>query len=374
MIKKNLFLRYFPTPDFLKMPSVGLDISDGSIRFVELIDYRGKKILNRFGRVDLPENVVLKGNIVDKKKLVEILKKLKSKYDFSFVRISVIENNSYIFKTKIPVMENTDKDSLKGSLSFKLEENVPFGPDESIFDFDIIKWGEKNIEVVVSVLPKKIVSQLIDVFDEAGLTLLSLEVEAQAITRSIIPYGDDQTFMIVDFRNTRTGISIVSDGVVQLTSTVDVGGDNLVNAIEKHLGVSKREAQRIKNDRGFVKQDSKDDLFYAMMNSISVLKDEMNKYLFYWNSHKENSKKNKLVKKIILCGENGVLRGLDDYFSLSMKLNVEKADVWKNVLSIEDFVPEMTFRESLEYTTAIGLAMRTDEEIYLLENFKKQNV
>lgn len=373
MIKKNLFLRYFPAPDFLKMSSIGLDISDGSIRFVELIDYRGKKILSRFGRIDLPENVVLKGDIVDKERLVEILKKLKNKHDFSFVRISVIESSSYIFKTKIPITKNMDRDSLKGSLSFKLEENVPVRSDEAIFDFDIINWGEKNLEVVVSVLPKKNVDQFINVFDEAGLIPLSLEVEAQAITRSVVPYNNNQTFMIVDFRNARTGISIISDGVVQLTSTIDVGGDDLVRAIEKHLGVSKKEAKKIKEERGFIKQDSKDDLFYAMMNSISVLKDEMNKYLFYWNGHKENSKKGKLVKKIILCGENGALRGLDDYFSLSMKLGVEKANVWGNILSLEDFVPEMTFRESLEYATAIGLAMKTDEEVYLLENLKKQN-
>ena len=69
------------------------------------------------------------------------------------------------------------------------------------------------------------------------------------------------------------------------------------------------------------------------------------------------------VKKIILCGENGALRSLDDYISLSLGVNVEKASVWKNIFSLDHFIPEMDFFTSLEYAAAIGLAMRTDKNI-----------
>ena len=50
-MKKNWFLNCFPTPNFLKMPSVGIDISDEYIRFVEIVDDGCNKILGKFGKV-----------------------------------------------------------------------------------------------------------------------------------------------------------------------------------------------------------------------------------------------------------------------------------------------------------------------------------
>ena len=363
---KKLFLCHFPVPDFLKMPSVGLDISDGSVRFVELVEGGCKKILGRFGRVDLPEGVVQDGEIKNKIELIKILKQIKKKYGFDFVRASVIEKNSYIFRTKIAVNDDMDRKEILGSLSFKLEENVPIKPTDAVFDFDVLKRDGGSLDVVVSVLPKKIISQFTEVFEEVGFTPLSFEVEAQAVARSSISHGDKGTFMIVDFRNTRVSVSIVSDGVVQLTSTLDIGGNDLVSAIKKYMDISYKEAEKIKKEKGFSKINYNDELFYAMMSTVSALKDEINKYLIYWHTHKDNTSAKgrikKKVEKIVLCGENGALKGLDDYLSLGIGMRVEKANVWKNIFSLDDFVPEMDFSKSLEYAAAIGLAIRGDSD------------
>ena len=105
-----------------------------------------------------------------------------------------------------------------------------------------------------------------------------------------------------------------------------------------------------------------------MMNTISILKDEINRYLVYWHSHHRNELIDKdsrgKVSKIILCGENGALRSLDDYISLSLGLEVEKAMVWRNIFSLEEDIPDMDFFTSLEYSAAVGLAMRTGEDLF----------
>ncbi len=359
---KNFFLRHFPVPNFLKMPSVGLDISDGSVRFVELIDDGFKKTLGRFGRVDLPEGVVHNGEIKNKIELIKILKQIKKDYGFDFIRASVIEKNSYIFRTKIKSNGDMTREEILGSLKFKLEENVPIKPADAVFDFDILKKNKKNLDVVVSVLPKRIANQFKEVFEEVGFVPLSFEVEAQAVARSAISDGDMGTFMIVDFRNTRVSVSIVSSGIVQLTSTLDIGGNDLVSSIKKSLGVSLEEAEKIKKEKGFSRINSDDDLFFSMLGTVSALKDEINKYLIYWHTHKDNTTSDRKIKnkveKVILCGENGALKGMDDYLSLGIGMKVEKANVWKNMFSLDEFVPKMDFSKSLEYAAAIGLAIR----------------
>lgn len=360
---KKKILRYFPVPEFLKMPSVGLDISDGSVRYVELVETERGRELNNYGNVDLAPGIVKNGEVHDREKLVEILKNLKKNFESEFVRVSVLENNSYIFRTKVAKTEDMSLDEMRAALRFKLEENVPLKPEEVIFDFDIVGMSDSKFDIVVSALPRHFIQKFTEVFDEAGLIPLSFEVEAQAVARSVVGSDDKETYMVVDFRNTRASISVVSDGVAQFTSALDMGGDDLVYAVEKHLNISKDKAKDLKNEKGFVKTNSEDDLFFAMMNTISALKDEINQYIIYWHSLKENSndgRSGKTIKKIILCGANGGLRGLDEYLSLSLGIKVEKANVWKNILSLDEVVPDMSFSDSLEYATAIGLAMRND--------------
>ena len=361
-MKNFSFLNWFPAPDLLKMPAVGLDISDGSARFVELVDDGGRKKLGRFGKIKLPDGVVSKGVIKDKAKLVKILKPLKDKYGFDFVRVSIIETNSYIFKARIPVTENMRRQEILGSLSFKIEENVPIKIEDIIFDFDVIRQTDKYIDVVVTALPKDIINQFTEVFNKVGLMPLSFEVEAQAVARSSVSAGDKSTLMLVDFRSTRVSVSIVSEGKVRFTSTLDIGGDDLINAIRKKFDVSSADAKKIKLDKGLLKGNHNDETFFAMVSTVSALKDEMNKFLIYWNTHRDKNSKDKKVERIVLCGENGALRGLDDYMALSLGLKTERANVWQNIFFPENFIPEIPFFASLEYAAAIGLAMRTNKK------------
>ncbi len=367
-MKKNLFLRYFPTPDFLKMPSIGLDISDTSVRFVSFIDYKKNRVLGKFGQVNLPKDVVSHGEVKDKDKLIEILKEIKKDFSSNFVRVSIIENNSYIFKTTISKTEDMNYKGVKAILNFKLEQNVPIKSEDAVFDFDVIDETEKSLELVVTVLPKKIVGQFAEVFGEVGLIPLSFEVEAQAVARSVIEDRKKGTFMVVDFGEERTGVSIVSDGIVQFTATIDIGEDDLIQSIQKDLNVSESEAEKVIKEKGFVNINSNNELFFAMLNTVAALKDEINKYLVYWHTHKDNVVKGKavnVVEKIVLCGSGGALKGLDNYLSLGISLDVERANVWVNKFTFDDFVPEMDFPISLGYAAAIGLAMKDTNRLLL---------
>ncbi len=355
-------LKWFPAPNFLKMPAVGLDISDGSARFIEFTNKGNTKKIKRFGKIKLPKDTVLRGVIQDKKKLVEALKPLKTKYKFTFVRVSIIETNSYVFKTKIPYRPNMDRQEIFGSLKFKIEENVPLKANNVVFDFDVISKTKKELTVVVSVLPKNIVEQFIEVFNEIGLVPISFEVEAQAAARASVLEEDKGTYMLVDFRSTRVSISIISEGKVRFTSTLDIGGNDLIDAIKKKFDISSADAKKIKTQEGLLKKDDNEEIFFAMVSTVAALKDEMNKFLNYWNERKGENSDHKKVEKIILCGENGALRGLDDYMALSLGVKTERADVWKNVPLPKYSIPEISLFGSLEYASAIGLAIRTNDK------------
>lgn len=358
----SLFLRLFPVPKFLKMPSIGLDISDQSVRFLELIPKDGENgsfSIGRFGNRDIPAGVVVSGEIAKPNVLRDILKEIKKEFGLHFVRVSLPEEKVYLFKTSVP---HGSVEEIRSNIEFQLEDNVPLSPAEVIFDFDPIKVNvaeAANIDVSVSVMPENVVQSYADVIESSGLTPLSFEIEVQAIARSVVPISDLGTFMIVDFGKTRSGISIKSEGVIRYTSTFDMGGNSLVAALQKVFAISEEEAEKIKKEKGLAKNYENKEVFNALLASVSVLRDEISRHYIYWHNSKDREgKDSEHIQKIILCGGDSNLIGLVDYLSSSLRMSVELANVWANVMDFEKNIPPISFSDSLRYATTVGLALR----------------
>ena len=170
--------------------------------------------------------------------------------------------------------------------------------------------------------------------------------------------------MIVDFGKKRSGISIMSGGAVRFTTTVDVGGDTLTNALKKrHPNANEKEIEDIKNERGIKKTREGKEVTKALMETITALRDEINKHYVYWHTHAGEGKKTRpQIAKVLLCGGNANFAGLPEFLSRSLKIPVERANVWTNTFLIEDYVPPINFRDSLGYAPAIGLALHSDTQ------------
>ena len=355
---KKTFFKFFPPPHFLTMPSFGLNLSDHSIKILELIPGFYAK-LGKFGDEPIPEGVIKSGNINNRDTLREVLRKIRNKYGMSFVKVSLPEEKAYVFTLKIP--KTDDEKQIRSSIEFQLEDNVPISVNEALFDYTLIpgNYSGKNIEVGVSVLSQKVVANYTNLFNDVGLMPVSFEIEAESIARAIIPKGDLATYMVVDYGRTRTSFSVVSGGVVHSTSTAEIGGELILGIIQKQTGASKIVAQKIKNEKGLVKDSKNPELYMSLANVVSVLKDEINKRYIFWHTHKENSGKTKeRIQKILLVGGNANLFGLEDYLSSSLKVKVEKPNVWVNVPFPEDFVPLINFGDSLSYASSIGLSLK----------------
>jgi Tfp pilus assembly PilM family ATPase len=164
--------------------------------------------------------------------------------------------------------------------------------------------------------------------------------------------------MMVNVDETRTTLSIVSRGVVQFSLMVPIGGDALTGALEKHFSVNNAEAKKIKEERGFVRTRGNTELFLSLMDTVSVIKDQISKLFAYWQTrHSSSGLDSEKIEKIILCGRDANLVGFDEYLSVAMKIPVEIGNVWQNAFSFEDYVPNISFLDSLDYGSAIGLAL-----------------
>ena len=344
----------FPVPKFLLFSSVGLDISDQSIKYAELVRMRGGLELGRFGSVAVPPGVIASGKIQDSKKLITILSDLKMKEKIQHIRVSLPEEQLYLFKMRIPAVPGNQ---VRNTIELQLEEHIPIKAPETVFDYRLIAEYDDVYDLQVSALPEETVESYLSVFRAAELEPLSFELEMEALARAVVPLGDVSTIMIVDFGETRTGISVVSGHIILFTTTLDLGGTALTASIQKALNVSFSEAEKLKKSEGLARGGNQE-VFSILLNSLSILRDEINKNYIYWHTHKDEEGKDRPnIEEIILCGGDANLIGLVDYLAASLHVRVTLADPWVNINSLERYIPDIRHEEILGYATALGLAL-----------------
>jgi type IV pilus assembly protein PilM len=351
------FFKYFPAPKYIGMPHVGFDITSTSIRYIELVKSPKGLKLGKFGTVDLPKPVIFDEKLSSNQDLILSLKKIQRNNKFDFVEVSIPEEKAYLFTTEIP---SGDAETVRNYLEFHLEENVPLALADAVFDYHIIKKNNKKGTdfASVSVVPRAVIEDYIQLFESCGMTPVSFLIENQAITKAIIESSDTSTYLVVNIGRTKTVLSIVSEQAVQFTSTVNIGGEDFALAVAKENSISKEEAEKMIKEKGFVRTKNNNDFFLSLINVASALRDEIQRVYMYWLSHiDKNGKDPNTPFKVLLTGRDASIIGFREYMALSLKVSVDLANVWVNVLSFDDEIPPIEHLDSLNYATSIGLAL-----------------
>ncbi len=354
---KSKFFKAFPVPEYLSMPAVGIDISDYAIKFVKLSDKKNNLELESFGKVDLPLEVIERGEVKDNETMVKLLSRIKDDNNFNFAHLALPEEHAYLFQLSLP---KGSREEVEQMLEFHLKENVPISADESLFDYSVIGEDKKNYELNVSVYPLNIAVQYINAIDEAGYKTLSVEIEGQATARSLVDFDDKSTVLIIDIGRNDASLSISTNGVVTFTAGLETGGDSFTRAIARSIDVSFQEAEKLKRKYGFRNTKESKIVFEALSPVIAKFAETIHKHLVYWQMHMNDISDDYVdVSNVILVGGNANIAGLAEYLESVLGVSVEIGDVWKNIFSYEEYLPSMNMETSLEYTTAIGLALRS---------------
>lgn len=318
------FARIFdalPPPKFLEIPYAGLAISDSAARSIQF-GRRGKDLyITKYAELQIPTGAIVSGQINNIDEVKKTLESLKSQLGLEYVKMSLPEEKVYLFTTKIPIVKQTE---IRGAVESEIESNVPVPGGELIFDYSVAtRFKEDYLKVAVSAVPINVLDLYVELTKSTGLKLLALEVESQAIAKTVIRPDSLETCLIVNFSREKVGLYIVSETVVHFSLTFStVGGE--------------------------------------MQNIQSYILQEINKLRTYWQSSSEDTQKvEKEIDRIIICGEN-FQPSIAPYLTAHLKARVSLGDVWSNVFEIDKIIPEISFDDSLRYAVAVGLALPSD--------------
>lgn len=323
-----------PPPDFLRMPSVGIDISDSSLKYLKFKSHMldaGDLQVTHHGERDIAPATLERGAVTDTEKLAEHLTIIAEETETPYVRLSLPEERAYLFETEID--DTTSFDEVRSLLEFRLEENVPLSPRDAYFDYELYRlpYVDGVLGVSVTAYAKETIDGYLEACTKAGVMPLSFEVEAQAIMRAVLPPHTAGTYCIVDMGKTRTGLGIVHNGVLMYTSTIDIGGAAFSEKMRTVLGdVSEGELTALKNESGIVAEPGREDVCNVLTEIVASVVDELKRQIEYWNNRDETDE-DRYIEEIILCGGSVNMRGLPEYLETELDIRTVRANVWQNV-------------------------------------------
>ncbi len=355
----SFFSRLLQPPSYLNLPVFALDISDRSFKYMQFEKTSGGRRVRAFGSGVLPEGLVQSGVITDTSKVASLLKEQLADKKFRYAALALPEEKGFVRSIRMP---RVAPEELREAVALQLEEYVPLPPEETSFVYHVLPETDTNsIDVLIAAYPTQLIALYRDTMDQAGFISVSLEMESQAIARSVIPVIEEKdAILVIDIGLTRTSFLFAKNGYTQLTSTIPIGGSTIHESIMKTFHVSEAEAEQLKKDYGIGRTKEGKRVHNALLPLIISIQGEIQRRVEFWQENMRQDKKTQgtaQLNRIYLCGREANLIGLPQYLSAQLQTPVSLPNVWINAFPNQYIVPEIEFRDSLGYATSIGLAL-----------------
>ncbi len=350
---------FFSPPDFLTMPSAAFDLSDRSIKYLEVKFDKALGFLpTNYEERPLKAGIINAGDIQSIEELSQEIKYFRKKYKkFDFVNIALPEELAFVFDLKVKKSDLQDMD-LRQHIEFRLPEFIPFSAQNATFDFDLIFETETSLHLSITVYPRDIVEEYSLAFENAGYIVKSAELETISIARAVIPNQKQDTktiSMVLDVGTNKIGVSILA-GLAPLFSTAI--SFPMRQAFEELF--EKKFGKRPKDDEELFEWKFKDGILFMEKDDLKKFEDnvltEIIKIKNYFNSHK--SKEFKDISHLYVSGGNAATKGFDAFLESALGIDTSFSNVWQNMFDLEKYLPEIDKRRSFKLATVNGLILK----------------
>jgi len=374
--------------DFLVLRPLGfgLDISDLSLKIVNLQRRDRFFDLASWGEAAVPPGIIEQGEIKDEKALASLIRQAVAqvrgrRISTDWVVVSLPEEKSFLSVIQLPHMTPAE---LEKAVPFEAENHIPLSVKESILDFEVVEPLVNHLDhldVLLASAPQKIIDSYLRVVQLAGLKPLALEIESLASSRALVKDGlSKEPLLLIDLGATRTGLIIFSGKSIRFTSSLSFSSGGLTRSLARALGVGLDQAEDVKQrvdleamakvslkertgDEELEKEITPDPkISLALKQALNPLVSDVKNFLDFYYSHLGHEHLlpgRHEIKKVILTGGGANLKGLTGFLAQELKLDVSLGNPWVNILpDPEARVPEIYLRRSLSYANVLGLALR----------------
>lgn len=353
---------------------LGIDIGPSSIKIVQLKRKKGRAILETYGELSLGPYAGLEvGRSTSltteqiAQAVIDVLR--ESNTTTNKCGISIPMGSSLVSFIKLP---KVDDKQLAQMIPLEARKYIPVPISEVSLDYLVIprnestaseyqnsqeKPEEKTIDVLLVVIHNDAMERNKEITRLAKLDTSFSEIEIFGSMRSVLEPGTAPQ-MIIDFGSGSTKIYIIERGILRTSHMISRGSQDITLAISKSLGISVEEAEKMKRERGLLKQAGEEmDIKEITSLTLDYIFSEISRVLL---NYQKKTEKN--VSKVFLTGGGVLLKGLREKAESSFNVPVVMADPFSKV-EFPAFLENVLRQAGPSFAVAIGLALRRLQDL-----------
>ncbi len=349
---------------------VGLDISDLSIKLIQLDKRRDKIKIRALGKIDLPQGVVVNGEIKNNVEIIKAIKKLISNPLYGKINSEEVVACLPESKTFIKLIEvQKSPNHLSDIIGSEIEKHVPMALNEIYYDWQTIKELPDKYLVLIGAAPKNIVNQYTEMLDGAKLSAVALEIEPVAICRCLLKEESlnlknakaeiNKNYGIIDIGANHTCMIFYSGNSILFTVSMPISGEEITAKISQSLNLTKEQAEKAKIICGLDEKKAngviKDILSDTLKNLMEKIKEAIS---FYENYFPQNGPLN----QILLCGGGANIPNLEKIISEEISVEVKLADTLVNLSEVKNKLDEIFTEKHTLNVASTKLESNNDKE------------
>jgi len=205
-------------------------------------------------------------------------------------------------------------------------------------------------------VPKDIVDDYLEVFQNVEIKPIALEIESMSLARSLIG-NRKETILITDIGARTTNFNVFADNKLRLSISIDIAGNKLSRVLGEKLDINFQEAENLKKEIGLDPEQKEGKVFLILQKEIQEIIAEIKKIEDYFQN-----KTGKKIEKVILAGGSTALPHLTDYLAENLEKPVSIGDPWEkintDILKEKEYFEKTPELNQVLYAPAIGSALR----------------
>ncbi|NLC70695.1 MAG: type IV pilus assembly protein PilM [Desulfuromonadaceae bacterium] len=230
---------------------IGIDIGSSSVKMVELKEINGEYHLENIGMASIPSEAIVDNTIMESISIVEAINGLLkvSKIKTKNVASSITGSSVIIRKILLPIMS---ADELDSTIQWEAEQYIPFEMSDVNIDYQILgpsKNDSTQMNILLVAAKKDVINDYVMMFNEIGMVLQVIDVDSFALENSYEEnYGvsGEEIIALINIGASAMNVNVVQEGMSVFTRDLQVGGNLINDELQKNLGLSGEEAEKVK--------------------------------------------------------------------------------------------------------------------------------
>ena len=340
---------------------LGLDIGVSSVKIIELlVTPKGLSLVN-LGTAPIVVPPDAKEEDARQKAIVKAIKDILSEKKIKTRRTitGLLGQSVFIRMVNLPksVLMKMKKDQIIGMLKTEIEAEIPFPLEEAAIDFfylgEVDEDKVRKYRITVVVVPQTAIQENIAIIQQAGLKPVIIDTATFALCRAYRRLVKEEdlvkTVAVIEISATSTEVNIIQEGSLQLTRSINLGGNNLTKAISDTLQIPAEEAEKKKRE---------EDVIQAITPQLEKITEEIKSSFKYYQFQMHQQ-----VEKVMLCGGGAKVKKILEFFQEKIALPVEYLTPFKDIKYDPKIItPELLQDLEPSLSICVGLALRDIKE------------